>query len=105
MKCHATEREERIFAATVQKVDSFTFVALPFSPRAAWGAQPRFPVSGMINGLAVQGTLGVEGQNYFLRLSAAWLRASGIQIGDQVTVKLSLDEHRLSAPPKEQGRP
>jgi hypothetical protein len=85
------EPDDQVFVATVQKEGSFTFVAIPFSPREAWGARPRYPVSGTINDIAVRGTLGALGQDYFLRLGAAWIRDSGIGPGATVTVKLSLE--------------
>ncbi len=86
-----SEPDDKVFVATVQKEGAFTFVAIPFSPREAWGARPRYPVSGTINDVPVRGTLGALGQAYFLRLGAAWLRDSGIQTGATVTVKLSLE--------------
>lgn len=82
--------DEAIFEATIQREGNFTFVAIPFSPRAVWGARPRYPVSGTINHMAVRGTLGAQGQNYFLRLSAPWLRNSGLELGATVTVKLAV---------------
>ncbi|PKN94225.1 MAG: hypothetical protein CVU44_07440 [Chloroflexi bacterium HGW-Chloroflexi-6] len=92
-----SEPDNKVFNATVQKEGSFTFVAIPFSPREAWGAQPRYPVSGTINDIAVRGTLGALGKDYFLRLAAAWLRDSGIKPGEKVIVKLSLAEPRLNS--------
>lgn len=79
------------FEATVQAEGSFIFVAIPFSPREAWGAQPRYSVTGTINGNEVRGTLGALGQAYFLRLAQAWMRKSGIEAGAKVTVQLSLE--------------
>ena len=79
------------FDAIVQKEGKFTFVEIPFLPREVWGAQPRYHVTGTINGLSVRGTLGALGQEFFLRLSAKWLRDSGIKIGEQVNVQLSLE--------------
>jgi hypothetical protein len=92
-----SESDHTVFIATVQKEGSFTFVAIPFSPREVWGPRPRYPVSGTINDIAVRGTLGALGQDYFLRLAAAWIRDSGIEPGAKVTVKLSLEEQRLSS--------
>jgi hypothetical protein len=83
---------QRTFKATIQKEGAFTFVAIPFSPREVWGAKPRYYVSGTINGFAVRGCLGALKQNYFLRLSAAWLRESGINAGDEVSVKLEPED-------------
>jgi len=92
-----SEPDQKVFTATVQREGSFTFVAIPFSPREVWGARPRYPVSGTINDFAVRGTLGALGQDYFLRLAAAWIRDSRIEPGAKVTVKLSLEESRLSS--------
>lgn len=86
-----SETDQEVFAATVQKEGRFTFVAIPFSPREVWGARPRFHVTGTINDIPVRGTLGALGQDYFLRLGAAWLRDCGIEPGANVTVKLSLE--------------
>lgn len=93
--------DEQVFVAKVRKEGSFMFVTIPFFPREIWGARPRYPVSGTINGVAVKGTLGALGKDYFLRLSAAWMRNSGINPEATVTVKLSLAEPVLSASKKE----
>jgi hypothetical protein len=84
-----SETDPISFHATIQKEDKFIFVAIPFAPRVVWGAKPRYHVRGSINGMAVRGTLGVFGQEYFLRLSVAWLRNSGIEVGADITVQLS----------------
>lgn len=86
-----SETNQASFDAVIQKEGSFTFVAIPFSPREVWGVRPRYPVSGTVNDVPVRGTLGALGQAYFLRLGAAWLRDSGIELGATVTVKLSLE--------------
>jgi hypothetical protein len=86
------ESDQKTFEAVVQREGKFTFVAIPFSPREVWGARPRYYVTGTINDFAVRGTLGALGQEYFLRLSAAWMRESGIEIGATVTVKLSIED-------------
>lgn len=95
------EPDYKEFVSTVQKEGSFTFVAIPFSPREVWGARPRYPVSGTINDIPVRGTLGALGQDYFLRLAKAWLRDSEIEVGAKVTVRLLLAESRLSSLNKE----
>lgn len=86
-----SEPTYQTFEAIVQKEGNFTFIPLPFLPREVWGAKPRYHVTGTINGVAVRGTLGAEGQDYFLRLGAAWQRDSGIGPGDPVQVRLSLE--------------
>jgi hypothetical protein len=86
-----SDTEPKTFETLVQQEGSFTFVAIPFSPRQTWGAQPRYSVSGTINGHQVRGTLGALGPNHFLRLSKVWLRQNGIEPGAKVTVILSLE--------------
>ena len=84
-----SEADQEIFETTVQREGRFTFIAIPFSPRDVWGARPHYHVTGTINDIPVRGTLGAFKQEYFLRLSAAWLQESGIEYGAKVTVKLS----------------
>ena len=84
----------KLFDTAVQKEGKFTFIAIPFSPREVWGAKPPYHVTGTINGMAVRGTLGALGKNYFLRLGAVWMRDSGIELGSNVTVWLSLEGPR-----------
>lgn len=86
-----SETNPKTFEAIVQKEGSFTFVAIPFSPREVWGAKPRYYVAGTINGIPVRGTLGALEQAYFLRLGAAWIRGTGIEVGATVTVQLALE--------------
>ncbi len=86
-----SETNQKSFDAIVQKEGSFTFVELPFAPHDAWGARPRYAVTGTINAIPVRGTLGASGQDYFLRLGAAWLRDGGVAPGDKVSVVLALE--------------
>jgi hypothetical protein len=86
-----SETNQKSFNAIIQKEGKFIFVAIPFSPREVWGSKPRYSVAGDINGIAVRGTLGALGQDYFLRLGAAWMRDSGIELGTNVSVRLSLE--------------
>lgn len=86
------EWKEKTFTTIVQREGKFIFVEIPFPPREAWGAQPRYPVAGTINQFPVRGTLGASGQDYFLRLSSTWLKDSDIKIGETVTVRLSPED-------------
>lgn len=86
-----SETIPKSFEAMIQKEGSFTFIVIPFSPREVWGAKPRYYVTGTINGVAVRGTLGALGQDYFLRLGASWIRDCGIEPGGNVSVSLSLE--------------
>ena len=82
---------KKYFSATIQKEGKFTFVSIPFSPPEVWGVKPRYQVTGTINGVSVRGTLGALGQDYFLRLGAAWMRDSEMEIGAKVKVELALE--------------
>ncbi|NSW53986.1 MAG: DUF1905 domain-containing protein [Anaerolineae bacterium] len=86
-----TTPTHQTFETILQREGKFTFVALPFPPVQAWGARPRFAVTGTINGHAVRGTLGAQEEAYFLRVGAAWLRDSGLSAGDPVVVTLELE--------------
>ncbi|MFM7677863.1 MAG: DUF1905 domain-containing protein [Roseiflexaceae bacterium] len=83
-----TTPTDQHFEAIVQQEGSFVFIAIPFAPRAVWGTRLRYPVVGTINEVTVRGTLGVQAQAYFLRVSKPWLRASRIAVGDVVSVVL-----------------
>lgn len=89
-----SKNDLQAFSTSVQKEGSFIFVAIPFSPRTIWGAKPRYYVTGTINGNAVQGCLGVLGQDYFLRLSKAWIQKNAINLGEKVTVRLEPDQNK-----------
>lgn len=86
-----SEATHQSFEAVIQKEGGFTFVAIPFSPREVWGGKTTYHVTGAINGVPVRGTLGASGQDYFLRLGAAWVRDSGIAVGENVAVQLMLE--------------
>ena len=83
--------ETRTFSSTIQSEEGFIFIAIPFAPRDVWGSQPRYPVTGAINGYPVHGTLGALRKDYFLRLSKKWLNANQIEVGSEVVVELGLD--------------
>ena len=85
---------QEMFEARVQREGNFTFIAIPFSPREVWGAKPRYYVTGTINDNFVRGTLGALGQDYFLRLGAAWLRDNQIEPGTNVIVRLSFEDRK-----------
>lgn len=89
-----TKLEQKSFTATIQQEGSFTFVAIPFSPREIWQVKSPYHVIGTINDVDVKGTLGSLQQDYFLRLSKGWLQKSGIKVGAKVAVKLSISSDK-----------
>ena len=79
------------FQTTVQQDKKTASVELPFSPADIWGARTRYDVTGTVNNHPVRGELVSIGNRYFLRLGAAWLRDSGVAVGETVTVTLALE--------------
>jgi hypothetical protein len=77
------------FKSTITKSGSKTIVMLPFDPNEIWGAKERHHTHGTINGRAIRGTLGVEGERYFIALGDAWRRDNGLEASTEVTVELS----------------
>ena len=75
------------FTTLIQKEGAFTFVAIPVTPASQWGARPRYHVCGTINGIAVRGCLGVNGQDYFLQLGR---HDTSIVLGQQINVSLDI---------------
>ena len=70
------------FNATIAKSGTRTFIALPFNPNDVWGVKGRHYVTGTVNGHGVRGSLGSDGQQYFLPLGAAWRRGCDLYAGD-----------------------
>lgn len=77
------------FKAIVAKSGSRIFIALPFDPNIVWGIKQRHHITGSVNGCGVRGSLGSDGEHYFLLLGAAWRRDNGLDAGAQVNVILS----------------
>lgn len=88
------------FTATVQKTGSRVFIALPFDPQTIWGVKQRHHVRGAVNGNTIRGSLGADGEQYFLLLGAAWRRDNGIEAGITVNVILEPEgpQQELLAP-------
>ena len=64
------------------------FILVPFDPQAVWGKKQRHYIHGTLNGRGIRGSLGSDGEQYFLPLGAAWRRGCGIEAGIAVTVVL-----------------
>ena len=77
------------FQTVLMKSGSRVFLPIPFNPNDAWGVKQRHYIRGTVNGHTVRGSLGSDGQQYFLPLGAAWRRDCGLDAGDQVDVALS----------------
>ena len=81
--------QQQSFTTTVQQQGSRIFLALPFDPQAVWGTKGRHHVRGTVNAIPIRGSLGSDGNVYFLLLGAAWRRDSHIQPGMTVDVSLA----------------
>jgi hypothetical protein len=77
------------FKTTIAKSGGRVFIPIPFHPNEVWGVKQRHHITGTVNGHKVRGSLGSDGQQYFLPLGAAWRRDCGIDAGDTVEVTLS----------------
>jgi hypothetical protein len=77
------------FKTTIAKAGTRTFIALPFNPNDAWGIKQRHYITGTVNGHKVRGSLGSDGEQYFLPLGAVWRRDCGLDAGDEIDVTLS----------------
>lgn len=76
------------FSGLIEQKSSGALIRLAFDPDAVWGAKDRHHISGSVNGCAVRGPLGRDGQDYFLSLGAAWRRDNGLEPGARVVVEL-----------------
>jgi hypothetical protein len=83
------ERNTQRFKTVLMKSGSRVFVPIPFSPNEVWGVKQRHYITGTVNGYGVRGSLGSDGQQYFLPLGAAWRRDCGLAAGDEAEVALS----------------
>jgi hypothetical protein len=76
------------FKTTITKAGTRVFIAIPFDPNDVWGLKQRHHISGSVNGHPVRGSLGSDGDHFFLLLGAAWRRDCGLDAGTSVEVVL-----------------
>jgi hypothetical protein len=77
------------FNTTVAKSGSRIYIVIPFDPNEVWGVKQRHHITGSVNGCKVRGSLGSDGDHYFLPLGAAWRRDNGVDAGANVEVVLA----------------
>lgn len=80
-----------VFDAVIEKAGSRALIRLPFDPNAVWGAKDRHHIAGAVNGCAIRGPLAMDDSGHFLPLGPAWLRDSGLAVGDSVLVELKAE--------------
>src|SRR3954465_3521627 len=78
----------QIFKTTINKASSRVYIALPFNPNQVWGVKQRHYIRGTVNGCMIRGSLGSDGEQYFIPLGAAWRRDNGRDAGAEVKVSL-----------------
>jgi hypothetical protein len=64
-------------------------IGVPFDPDETWGAKADHPVGGTIDGRMVRGRLSPGGSGWMLTVTPMWLRDTGVEVGDDVTVELA----------------
>lgn len=87
----------KTFKTVIAKSGSRVYIAIPFDPNAEWGIKQRHYITGTVNGHGVRGSLGSNGQHYFLPLGAAWRRDAMLDAGAEVTVSLSPEGPQLTS--------
>ncbi len=76
------------FKTTITKSENRTLIALPFNPNEVWGVKQRHYIRGTINGCMIRGSLGSDGERYFIALGTVWRRDNALDVGADVEVEL-----------------
>ena len=64
------EQSTQRFKTVLMKSGSRVFIPIPFNPNEVWGVKQRHYIKGTVNSHAVRGSLGSNGEQYFLPLGA-----------------------------------
>ena len=83
--------EPREFDTVISVKGSRVYILIPFNPNEEWGVKQRHHVRGTVNGIPIRGSLGSDGESYFLPLGAAWRRDAQIALDAPVRVILSAE--------------
>lgn len=79
------------FSGLIEQKDRGGLIRLPFDPNAVWGEKDRHHITGAVSGRSIRGPLGGDSDGYFLPLGPAWLRESGLAMGDSVLLELKAE--------------
>lgn len=63
-------------------------IEIPFVPGEVWGEQPRYSVSGRLNGTSFHGTLEMSDGMYFLPVDKTLQAKASLKVGDAVIVTI-----------------
>jgi Bacteriocin-protection, YdeI or OmpD-Associated/Domain of unknown function (DUF1905) len=63
-------------------------IVVPFDPDEMWGAKAEHPVRGTVGSRRVRGTLSPGDGGWAFSFGPAWLRDTGVAVGDEVTLEL-----------------
>jgi hypothetical protein len=77
------------------------YIEIPFSPAEVWGKEPRYYVSGRLNGTAFHGSLGSSGGMYFMPVNKALQGKANLKVGDTVTVTIKRAKPQVAEIPDE----
>ena len=64
-------------------------IRVPFDPDAEWGAKPRHPIAGTIDGSRVRGSVELYDGHPGFTVGPAWLRGRPLAAGTQVEVEIA----------------
>lgn len=88
---------EQQFTATIEAFERRAGVPLPFDPDVAWGVKSRHHVAGTVSGCRVRAALDPAGDETVLWLGPAFLRDTGLAVGDTVNVVLAPEGPQVAA--------
>src|SRR5215469_85481 len=88
-------RVQRFGARVTSDAEGRAVVAVPFDPDQTWGAKAFHPVGGTIEPVAgtdcnrhLRGRITPDGNQWVFTLNPTWMQATGVAVGDEVTVEL-----------------
>jgi Bacteriocin-protection, YdeI or OmpD-Associated/Domain of unknown function (DUF1905) len=92
LRCYVTIRDvpvQRFRALVAAGPRQRAVIMVPFDPDEAWGTKAEHPVGGTIDGRRVRGTLARGAIGWAFSVGPAWLRDTGVAVGDDVLVELT----------------
>jgi hypothetical protein len=95
-RCHdKVMRVQRFGSHVTSDSDGRAVIAVPFDPDQAWGAKAYHlvggtidPVAGASCGRRLRGRVTPDGSQWVFTLNPAWMRDTGVAVGDEVMVEL-----------------